>query len=125
MGRIFGFVGVLAAVAVSTYLYSRQASIIGVTNAAAPSATLSVIGIQNNLLAMANAERSHFALEGKYVLIDELMSSGDMRNQGRPCSYDSSVSEAGFRITATCSGRAAPGTSSVFSIDETMQIHSD
>jgi hypothetical protein len=129
MARLFGFVGLLAAVVIGLYLYSRQAqSIMGGTNAAAPSTTYNVIGIRNDLLALANAERSHFALEGKYVSLDELRSSGDIsmkaNNRGL-CSYAASVSETSFRITATCSGQAAPGTPSRFSIDETMQINSE
>ena len=128
MGRLFGFVGLLAALAVGAYLYSQEAqSSIGGTNAAAPTATVNVIGIQNDLLALANAERSHLALEGKYASLDELLASGDIRtkpNRGS-CSYDASVSETSFRITATCSGQAPSGMARVFSIDETMQIHSD
>jgi hypothetical protein len=129
MGRLLGLAGLLAATVVGVYLYSRQAQhILGTTNTAAPSATINVIGIRNDLLALANAERSHFALEGKYVSLDELRSSRDisMKTSTRgPCSYVASVTETSFRIKATCSDPAVPGTPSVFSIDETMQIHSD
>lgn len=129
MGRLFGFVGLLIAVAIGTYLYSRQAqSSIGGTNAAAPTATVNIVGIQNDLLALATAERSHFALEGKYASVDELLSSGDItmkaKNRGS-CSYDAFVSETSFRITATCSGQTPPGTPYVVSIDNKMQIHSN
>jgi len=128
MGRLFGFVGLLIAVAVGAYLYSQQAkSSIGGTNAAAPTATLNVIGVQNDLLALANAERSHLALEGKYASLDELLASKDIStkpNRGS-CTYDSSVREMGFTITATCPNATPSGAAKVFSIDETMQIHSD
>ena len=128
MGRLFGFVGVLIVAAVGAYLYSQQAqSAIGGTNAAAPTATLNVIGIQNDLLALANAERSHLALEGKYASIDELLASKDIStkpNRGS-CTYDSSVREMSFTVTATCPSATPSGSARVFSIDETMQIHSE
>jgi hypothetical protein len=129
MGRLFSFLGLFAAVAAGAYLYSHQAqSILSSTNTSAPGATVNVIGIQNDLLALANAERRHFAQEGKYVSLDELSSSGDISwkaNSRGPCAYNASVAETSFRITATCSGQAAPGTPRTFSIDETMQTHSD
>jgi hypothetical protein len=129
MGRLFGFVGLLLGVAVGAYLYSRQAqSSVGASNVTAPTATVNVIGIQNDLLALANAERSHFALEGKYASLDELLSSGEITMKSRSrgsCSYDASVGETSFRITATCSGQELSGKPSAFSIDQTMQIHSD
>jgi hypothetical protein len=129
MGRLFSFLGLLAAVAVGAYVYSHQAgSILSSTNTSAPGATVNLIGIQNDLLALANAERRHFAQEGKYVSLDELRSSGDIdwkANRRGPCSYNASVGETGFQITATCSGQAASDTPRTFRIDETMQMRSD
>ncbi len=129
MGRLIGLMGLLVVVALGAYLYSRQAqSSIGGTNAAAPTAIVNVIGVKGDLLALASAELGHFALEGKYVSLDELLSSGDITVKARSrgsCSYDASTTETTFKITATCSGQARPGTPIAFSIDETMQIHSD
>jgi hypothetical protein len=129
MGRIFSFIGLLIAAAVGIYLWSQQAkTAIGGPNTAAPTATVNIVGVQNDLLSMANAERRHFALAGRYVSLDQLVPSGEINRlpgDRGPCSYDASVSDASFRISATCTGQAEPGKPRAFSIDETMQIHSD
>ena len=109
MGRLFGFVGLLVVALVVASLYSRQTqNILGATNTAAPSATINIVGVRNDLLALANAELSHFALEGKYVSLDELRSPEGISmktSNRRLCSYDASVRETSFIITATCSGQ--------------------
>ena len=128
MGRLFGFMGLLAAVAAGAYIYSHQAQATAMgTNT--PRAVVDVVGVRNDLLAIAQAERRRFALEGKYATIDELMSSGDLLlpAKGRgPYTYEADLSATGFRIQATCAGGPAQGCASRgISVDETLQVQSE
>jgi len=95
---------------------------------ATPRSTIDVAGVKNDLIALANAERRHFAAEGKYVSIDELRSSGDISmpsNSRGPYSYSAETSDQGFRIAATYSGPPDAGVPRTLSIDETMQVKTE
>lgn len=124
MSRVFGLVGLIFVLAVGLYIYKQQilaTSAPGTTN---PRSTVDVVGVKNDLLAIAQAERSHFALDGKYVSLDELISNGDisMKSPSRgPFNYSSDISDDGFVITATYSGSGG-GAPMSLSIDQTMQI---
>jgi hypothetical protein len=81
--------------------------------------------VRNDLLAIAQAERSHAALQSGYVSIDALRSGGDLtmpRNNRGPYNYSAEVSDSGFRIVATYAGPENSGMPSSLSIDQTMQI---
>jgi hypothetical protein len=80
--------------------------------------------VKNDLLAIAQAERSHGALQGNFVSIDELRSQGDLtmsRNSRGPYTYSADVSSGSFRILATYTG-ADPAMPKTISIDQSMQI---
>ena len=124
MGRAAGFIGVLLAVAIGFYLYTRQAETAaqGTSN---PRTTIDVTGVKNDLIALANAERRYYATEGKYASIDELRSHGDISmpsNNRGPFTYSAEVSDSGFRITATYNGPPGPEAQKNLSIDQSMQI---
>ncbi len=127
MGRILGFVGLLIALAVGFYLYTRQAqSTSSAIGAASPKAAIDVTGVRNDLLAFANAEKQQYALEGKYLSLEELRAKGisipgDRRGA---YTYSAEIGEASFRIVATSSGTEA-GAPRVISISENMQIQTD
>jgi len=129
MSRSLGFIGLLIVLGIGAYLYMRQAqSVTPGGSAATPRATIDVVGVKNDLIALANAERRHFAAEGKYVSIDELRSSGDISmpsNSRGPYSYSAETSDTGFRITATYSGPPDAGVPRTLSIDETMQVKTE
>jgi hypothetical protein len=127
MGRAAGFICLLIAVGVGLYLYSKSGS--SATSAAGTTsakAAIDVTGVKNDLIAMAEAEKRHFASEGKYVTIEELRSNGDIsmaKDRRGDYSYSSDVSSNSFKITASYSGPDASAPKQL-SIDETMQISS-
>ncbi len=126
MSRAIAFLAVLAAVVVGAWYYMKSTQSASPAGTSNPTATVNLAGVKNDLVTLANAERRHFASEGKYVSIDELRSAGDISmpsNNRGPYSYSADVTATGFRITATCSGACA-GLPASFSIDETMQISS-
>jgi hypothetical protein len=126
MGRVLGFVGLLITVAIGAYIYSKQATSVSPAAAGNPRATIDLVGVQNDLLAIANAERRHQASDGKYVSLDELISNGDLSMSAKkrgPYEYSSDVSDSSFRVTATYRGETrAEGMPQSLSIDETMQV---
>jgi hypothetical protein len=125
MGRAFGFLTLIVVVAAGAYIYMRQTQTVMTAGTSSPTATVDLIGVRNDLLAIAQAERSHAALQGSYVSIDALRSGGDLtmqRNNRGPYNYSSEISDSGFRIVATYSGPENSGMPASLSIDQTMQI---
>ena len=130
MTRALGFVGLLIVLGIGAFIYMKQAQSVtpgggAAGSTATPRSTIDVVGVKNDLNALASAERRHFAAEGKYVSIDELRSSGDISmqtNQRGPYSYSAETSDTGFRITATYSGPPNAGMPHSLSIDETMTL---
>jgi hypothetical protein len=125
MGRAFGFVTLIVVVAVGAYIYMRQTQGVMTAGTSNPTATADLMGVRNDLLVIAQAERSHAALQGAYVSIDALRSQGDLtmeRNNRGPYSYSAEVSDSSFRIVATYTGPENSGMPKTVSIDQTMQI---
>jgi hypothetical protein len=124
MGRAFGFISIIIVMAVGMYIYSIQlkdASAPG--SAATPAGTANIVGIKNDLISIANAERGYFATEQKYASLDELVSRHyiTIERQRPPYTYDVETTSTGFRVTAT---RDTAGSPAQFWIDENMQVQS-
>ena len=126
MKGVFGFAGLLIVLCVGFYFYFRESTSFAPAGTPTnPRAAIDITGVQNDLMAIASAERRHFAADSKYVSLDELISNGDVSMQKKergPYQYSSDVSENGFRITATYNGDPVEGTPRSIWIDETMQI---
>jgi hypothetical protein len=125
MGRAFGFLTLIVAVAVGAYIYMRQTQGVMTAGTKSPTATVDLIGVRNDLLAIAQAERSHFAMQANYVSIDTLRQQGDLtmeRNNRGPYNYSAEITDSSFRIVATYSGPENSGMPKTLSIDQSMQI---
>ena len=125
MGRAFGFLNLIVVVAVGSYIYMRQTQSVMTAGTTNPTSTPDLIGVKNDLLAIAQAERAFGATHGKFASIDELRSDGSLaitREHRGPYSYSAEVSENDFRIVATYSGPENTGMPKTLSIDQTMQI---
>lgn len=125
MSRTASLIGVLIAMAIGGYLYMRQAESVSSGQPGNVRAAVDVAGVKNDLLALANAERGHFALEGKYASLDELVQKGSIsmaRTSRPPYSYSAEVSDSGFRIVATYGGPPEAGAPRTIWIDESLQI---
>ena len=126
MGRAFGFLTLIIVVAVGAYVYMRQTQGTMAAGTSSPTATVDLIGVRNDLLAIAQAERSHAALQGgSYVSIDTLRSQGELtmeRNNRGPYQYSAEVTDSSFRVVATYSGPENSGMPQTISVDQTMQI---
>jgi len=124
MVRALGFLGIVIVMAVGMYLYSiqlKEASAPG--GASTPTGTANIMGVKNDLISIANAERGYFAAEQKYASLDELISEKyiTIERQRPPYTYDVETTSGGFRVTATRDGAGSPAQ---LWIDETMQVQS-
>ena len=77
MIRGIGLIGMVMVVAAGAYIYLGQIKQIAPAGKT-PETTVNVIGVQNDLLAMANAERRYQATNSKYASIDELRTNSDI-----------------------------------------------
>lgn len=129
MSRAFGFIGILIALAIGAYIYSKQIQATSPGNAAHnPRVTIDTVAVKNDLVALAEAERRHLAADGKYVSLDELRSNGDIslrQNSRGSYVYNADFTDTTFHITATYQGPDNPGVPRSFSIDDsTMEVTS-
>jgi len=119
MGRILGLVVVVAIVLVG-YMYIFRA---GGSAISAPHSAPNAAGAQNNILAIAQAERAYQAENGSYAPLDKLLSSGALSME-KPAregyEYNVEPSSTNFRVVARCTGAAA-GCSSYF-VDSSMSV---
>jgi len=105
------------------YFYMRQVTPAG--PGSTPVQTISVVGVQNDLLAIAQSERIYFAQNGAYATLEQLTSSGSLstaQNGRDGYTYSIATSSDGFTITA--SHPPGPGSAHypTLVIDQTMQI---
>lgn len=119
-----GLVSLVLALAIAFgiyYFYVRQVQPAG--GGGAPTRAITATGVQNDLLAIAQAERMYFAEHGNYASLDTLTASGalSMAKLGRDgYTYTVEVSADTFTVTARHPGADYPA----FAIDRTMRIRS-
>ena len=92
---------------------------------------ISTTGVEMDLTAIAQAERSYFAQNGSYATLNQLTSSGALnmaRSERDGYTYAVEPSASGFTATArhadppTPSNGAAPLHYPVISVDQSMQV---
>jgi hypothetical protein len=121
MIRAIGLIGLVIVIGAGAYIYLGQVNEIS-PDGKTPQATVSFIGVQNDLLAMANAERRYQATNSKYASLDELRTNSDIQVPSRKdILYNVDASISHFRITATYTG-PDPKAPKHFSIDDTLTV---
>ena len=126
MKGIVGLLGLVIALAIGAYIYTHSAKEAATSagGAGSPSLAINIAGVRNDLIAFANAEKQEYALEGKYLSLDELRAKGSTIPADRrgPFGYSAEISDTNFRIVATYSGEPISGAPKSLSIDQTMQV---
>jgi hypothetical protein len=121
LGSLVGLL-VVALIAVMTYKYYFQK--VETTSGMTPTQTINVVGVKNDLLAIAQAERTYQAEHGAYVSFSDLTSSGALAisSAGRDgYVYDVDLSGGGFRVFTHCPATTNPGCQN-YSVDQTMEV---
>lgn len=124
MRGTFGFLALVITVGIGMYIYSQQAkSVSGSGPNANPETTVNVIGVKNDLIAIANAERQYNAEQARYASLEELTSSKYLTMSGSrpPYTYNVETSGSSFRVTADTT---APGAPPHLWVDESMVVQS-
>ena len=120
LGNLAGLL-VVALIAVLAYkfYFSQQSG-----GTATPKQTIDVVGVKNDLIAIAQAERAYQAEHNSYGSLGDLTSSGEM-SMARPgrdgYTYEVETSSDSFRAVAHCPAATMPGCTS-YAIDQTMEI---
>jgi hypothetical protein len=127
MSRSFGFIALILVAGAVMYLYMKNTVAVSPEgeSKAGPKATIDIVGVKNDLNAIAQGERRYWATNSKYVSIDDLRADGDisMPSNGRGAyQYSADYSENAFRITATYEGIPVPGVPHSMNIDQNMEI---
>ncbi|HUJ30441.1 MAG TPA: hypothetical protein VLY23_04125 [Candidatus Acidoferrum sp.] len=123
MRSVIGLLVVALIVGVAYKVYFSQMRAAGA--GATPVQTIDVVGVKNDLLGIAQAERAYQAEHGSYASLDELVSSGALtmkRTSRDGYTYDVETSAGSFRAVAHCPAATSPGCTN-FSVDETMEVH--
>src|ERR1700680_3315037 len=99
-------VAVIGVVVYRLYLWQGQQAAGGGTT---PVQTISAAGAQNDLLAIAQAERVYYTEHGSYVSLDDLVSSGSL-SMGKPAraGFTYSVETTGGSVTAAAYVSSSP-----------------
>jgi hypothetical protein len=127
MSRSFGFIALILTAGIVMYLYMKNTVGVspGADGKATPQATIDIVGVKNDLNAIAQAERRYWATNSKYVSIDDLRTNGDISMQSNArgsYEYSADYSDNAFRITATYSGEPIAGIPHSLNIDQNMEI---
>jgi hypothetical protein len=124
MGRLIGFVGTVVTLAIGMYIYSLQVKTLTPGAGGGNSEdVVTITGVKNDLVGIANAERGYMATEGKYASLDELRAGNyvRMKTERPPYVYDVETTSSSFRATATRTTKGAPAQ---LWITESMQLQS-
>jgi Tfp pilus assembly protein PilE len=122
---------ITAAIGMAVYMYYLKQA------APAPgmvvTQNISLTGVKNDLIAIAQAERMYYVQNGSYVDLSTLASSGTMnvtRTNRDGYTYTAEPSGNSFTVTATYTAPPTPNPAGVkpphfptLSIDQTMEIH--
>ena len=108
------------------YLYVKRLQPVG--TGSVPMQAISLTGVQNDLLAIAQAERSYFTQHGSYASLGELTANGTltMPRSGRGgYTYSIETTASGFTVLARYSAQPGdpPGLRyPTITVDQTMQV---
>ena len=128
-----GLIGLLvtAAIGLGIYMYTLKQAAPGAGMVATQN--ISVVGVKNDLVAIAQAERMYYTQNGSYTDLPTLASSGTMNiTRTSRDGYSYSVAPSGNTFTVTAIYAAPPVENPAgvtpphfptFTIDQTMEVH--
>ena len=123
MRSLIALVLVLAIAFGIYYFYLKRVQPAG--TGSLPTQAISLAGVQNDLLAIAQAERAYFAQNGSYASLSKLTASGALRmpRAGRDgYTYAVEATATGFTVVAQYSGAPGGPRYPTITVDQTMQV---
>lgn len=120
MKGIVGFGGIVLAVAIAYFVYTKSLTTSGGTQMA-PQEQIDVVGIRANLLNIGQAERMYLNAHGTYGTLEQLRQEGPSTIQTENRGYTFSIAVNGaqsFKATATPNKAGWP----TLEIDDTMTV---
>lgn len=128
-----GLIGLLvtAAIGLGIYMYTlKQAA---PAHDMVVTQNISIVGVKNDLIGIAQAERMYYTQNGTYTDLSTLSSTGTMnisRTSRDGYTYSAVPSGGTFTVTATYSAPPVSNPAGVtpphfptFTIDQTMEVH--
>jgi hypothetical protein len=122
--RMKGMLGILVVALISLLAYKYYFANAHSDGTGTPAQTINIVGVKNDLIALAQAERGYQAEHGGFASLDDLTSSGALAMQNRSrqgYTYEIENTSNGFRAIAHCSAATNPGCTDYF-VDQTMEV---
>ncbi len=132
MMKALGVVAIMiaAAVGIGTYMYTlKQAA---PAQGMVVTQNISIVGVKNDLIAIAQAERMYYTQNGSYADLSTLSSTGTMniaRTSRDGYTYAAEPSGNAFTVTATYTAPPVENSAGVtpphfptYTIDQTMEV---
>ena len=124
MRGLGSLVGLLVVALIAVLAYKYYFAKVETTSGMTPTQTINMVGVKNDLLGIAQAERAYQAEHGAYASLADLTSSGALTiaPAGRDgYVYDVDLSGGGFRVLTHCPAATNPGCQN-YSVDQTMEV---
>jgi hypothetical protein len=112
-------VALLAALVYKYYFSSLQSAGTGT-----PAQTIDIVGVKNDLIGIAQAERAHQAEHGSYTSLDALISSGELtmkQTSRNGYTYTVETTDQTFRAIAHCPTATFPSCGN-YAVDQSMEV---
>jgi hypothetical protein len=116
--------GLLIVALIVVLAYKFYFSKLQSTETGTPAQIIDVVGVKNDLLGIAQAERAYQAEHGSYASLSELTSSGALamtKTSRDGYTYEVQISDASFRAIAHCPATTSPGCQN-WAVGPTMQV---
>jgi hypothetical protein len=116
--------GLLVVALIVVLAYKFYFSKLQSTETGAPAQIIDVVGVKNDLLGIAQAERAYQAEHGSYASLSDLTSSGAlaMTKTGRDgYTYEVETSSSTFRAIAHCPAATSPSCQN-WAVGPTMEV---
>jgi hypothetical protein len=105
-------------------LYKYYFANLQVAGGATPARVIDIVGVKNDLMGIARAERAYSAEHGSYASLDELISSDELimkSSSHNGYTFSVETGEQTFRAIAHCPATTSPGCTDLM-IDQSMEV---
>lgn len=124
MRSMASMIGLLVVALIAALVYKYYFSTLKSSGGGTPKQVINIVGMKNDLIGIAQAERLYQAQNGSYASLDQLKSGGVLaiNSSGRDgYTYDVETSGEGFRAVAHCPASTSPGCFD-WVVDQTMEV---